>query len=204
MRVLVACEFSGIVREAFAARGHDAWSCDLLPSEIPGQHMIMDNDMHLKDTVYKGGWGLLIFHAPCTRLNNAGWWYVKRNGLLEEVRQAAIFFNMLLNAPVEKIAGENPIQSPEARKYIPVYQQIIQPYNFGADASKQTCLWLKGLPLLQKTGYVEPRIANGRKRWGNQTDGGWNKLPPGDDRWKDRSRTYPGIAAAMAEQWGNI
>lgn len=202
MRLLVACEFSGIVREAFAARGHDAWSCDLLDTEIPGQHMIMDNDLHLKDVVYNGRWDMLIFHAPCTRLNNAGWWYVKQNGLFEEVRQAALFFNMLLNAPVPKIAGENPVQSPEARKYIRIYDQIIQPYNFGADASKATCLWLVGLPKLVNTQYVQPRIVNGKKRWSNQTDGGWNKIGPGEDRWKDRSRTFPGIAQAMAQQWG--
>lgn len=204
MKVLIACEYSGTVREAFAAKGHDAWSCDLLPSDTPGQHLVMDNDMHLKDTVYNGLWDLLIFHAPCTRLNNAGWWYVKQNKLFEEVRQAAIFFNMLLNAPVPQIAGENPIQSREARKYIRVYDQIIQPYNFGADASKATCLWLKGLPLLKKTEYIQPRIVNGKKRWSNQTDSGQNRLGPSPTRGHDRAKTYEGIALAMADQWSNL
>lgn len=202
MRVLIACEFSGIVREAFSARGHDAWSCDLLPSEIPGRHLIMDNDMHLKDTVYNGRWDMLIAHPPCTRLNNAGWWYVKKNELFPEVRIASHFFNMLLFAPVPRIAVENPVMSPFAKNYIRQQTQCIQPYNFGADASKQTCLWLVGLPKLVKTQYVQPRMVNGKKRWANQTDGGWNKIGPGEDRWKDRSRTFPGIAQAMAQQWG--
>lgn len=202
MRVLIACEFSGIVREAFAARGHDAWSCDLIESERPGQHLIMDNDMHLKDTVYRGRWDLLIAHPPCTRLCNSVWWYIKRHGLYEEVRQAAIFFNMLLNAPVKRKGLENPIMNREAKKYIRQQNQLIQPYNFGEDASKATCLWLEGLPPLVHTGYYPPRVVDGKKRWGNQTDGGWNKLPPDEDRGKDRSRTFHGIAAAMAAQWG--
>lgn len=202
MRVLIACEFSGIVREAFRARGHDAWSCDLIETEIPGQHLIMDNDMHLKDTVYSSKWDLLIAHPPCTRLCNSVWWYIVKHGLHEEVRQAAIFFNMLLNAPVKRKALENPIMNREAKKYIRRQDQIVQPYNFGENASKATCLWVEGLPRLVNTGYYPPRIANGKKRWGNQTDGGWNRLPPDEDRGKDRSRTFYGIAAAMAAQWG--
>lgn len=204
MRGIIACEFSGIVREAFAALGFDMWSADLIPSEIPGQHILIDNDMHLKDVVYDGRWDFMIAHPPCVRLNNAGWWYVKRHQLFEEVRQAAVFFNMLLNAPIAHKGLENSVQSPLARTYIRRQDQVIQPYNFGADASKQTCLWLVGLPPLQKTVYIEPRIVGGKKRWGNQTDGGWNKYGPSEDRWKDRSRTFPGIAAAMADQWGNF
>jgi len=149
MRILIACEFSGIVREAFRAKGHDAVSCDLIPSEIPGPHMIMDNDMHLKDTVYSGRWDMLIGHPPCTRLNNAGWWYVKRHKLFHEVEQAAIFFNMLLNAPIPKKGLENSVMSTLAKHYIRQQDQTIQPYNFGADASKATCLWLVGLPKQQ-------------------------------------------------------
>lgn len=140
MRGIIACEFSGIVREAFAARGFDMWSADLIPSEIPGQHILIDNDMHLKDVVYDGRWDFMIAHPPCVRLNNAGWWYVKRNQLFDEVRQAAVFFNMLLNAPIDHKGLENSVMSPLAKSYIRNQDQVIQPYNFGADASKQTCL----------------------------------------------------------------
>jgi hypothetical protein len=205
MRVLVACEFSGIVRDAFIAKGHDAISCDLLPSERPGPHLIMESDMHLKDTVYnrrRYGWDMLIYHPPCTRLTNSCIWYIKKHNLWEEVRQAAIFFNMLEGAPIKKRVGENPIQHGEARKYIRMYDQVIQPYNFGENASKATCLWLDGLPRLVNTEYYPPRLVDGKKRWANQTDGGWNKLGPADNRGMERSRTYPGIARAMAEQWG--
>jgi hypothetical protein len=208
MKILVACEFSGIVREAFAARGHDAWSCDLIASEQPGQHLIMDNDMHLKDTLYsrRHGWDMVIGHPDCFRLTNSVIWYIKKHGLQEEVYNAAVFFNMILHCPAKKICVENPIQHGLARQYIEKYDQIIQPYRFGNDASKATCLWLKGLPKLHDTDYFPPRrvYKNGKwyDRWSNQTDGGWNKLPPGENRSKDRSRTYTGIAKAMAEQWG--
>lgn len=204
MKVLIACEYSATVRDAFTEKGHDAWSCDLIPCEgdIAGNHLIMDNDMHLKDTLYEQSWDLVIGHPPCLRLTNSVIWYIKQNNLYEEVRQAAIFFNMILNCPAEKICVENPIQHGEARKYIRKYDQIIQPYNFGEDASKATCLWLKGLPKLENTEYFEPRLVVKEPQWGNQTDGGWNRLAPSPTRSKERARTYQGIADAMAEQWG--
>lgn len=204
MKILVACEYSGTVRDAFAAKGHDAWSCDLLPTDSPGQHLIMDNDMHLKDTLYEQHWDMVIGHPPCTRLTNSVIWYIKKHNLYHEVEQAAIFFNMILNCPAKYICVENPIQHNIAKQYIRKQDQIIQPYEFGEDASKATCLWLKNLPLLKPTDYYPARIVNGKKRWGNQTDGGWNKLGPSPTRGHERSKTYEGIAKAMADQWSNV
>jgi hypothetical protein len=211
MKIIIACEFSGIVREAFRKRGHNAWSCDLIDTEIPGNHLIMDNDMHLKDTLYSKSykWDMLIGHPPFDRLTNSVIWYIKQNNLWEEVRKAAIFFNMLLNAPIKKKCLENPIQHGYVRHHneyndilIPMYQQIIQPYNFGEDASKKTCLWMEGLLPLKRTLFIPPKIIKGKKIWGNQTPGGWDKELPGPDRSKNRSRTFRGIADAMADQWG--
>jgi len=180
-RVLVACEFSGIVRDAFAALGHDAWSCDLLPTERPGQH-IQDDVLSVLDR----GWDLMIAHPPCTHLavSGARWW----KGKEEEQRKAIWFFMQLVAAPIERIAVENPvgIMSSVYRKP----DQYIQPWQFGHGETKKTGLWLKNLPPLQPTDVVsgrEPRV---------------HHASPGPDRWKERSRTYPGIAAAMAEQWG--
>lgn len=159
MKILIACEFSGIVRCAFAAKGHDAWSCDLIPTEIPGQHLIMDNDMHLKDTLYSGEykWDMIIGHPPCTRLCNSGVLRLYKNGkkamgvdksMWSDMEEAAIFFRMIWEAPVKKICVENPIPHGYAIERIgSKYAQIIQPHQFGEDASKATCLWLKGLPL---------------------------------------------------------
>lgn len=163
MKVLIACEYSGTVREAFTKKGHDAWSCDLLPTDIPGKHIVIDNnfaDEHLKDTLYERKWDLVIGHPPCTRLINSVIWYIKQNDLWDEVKQAAAFFNMILNCPADKVCIENPIQHGYARKFIRKYDQIIQPYNFGDDASKSTCLWLKNLPLLQPTDYFPGRLVN--------------------------------------------
>jgi hypothetical protein len=201
MRMIAACEFSGRVRNAFANKGWDAWSCDLIESETEGNHIIANNDLHLKDILYGQQWDLVIGFPPCTRLANSVWWYILRNNLQNETYQAAKFFNMILNCPAKKVCLENPIQNKEARKYIRKYDQIIQPYNFRENASKQTCLWLKKLPQLLETGYFPPRLVNGKRKWGNQTDGGWNKVAPGPERWKERSRTYFGVAEAMAEQW---
>jgi hypothetical protein len=205
MKIMVACEYSGVVREAFARKGHDAWSCDLLQTEQPGHHIVIDNDAHLKDVLYNRHWDMIIGHPPCTRLCNSVSWYIKQNNLYDEVERAAVFFNMILNAPAKRICVENPIQHGHARRLIPRYDQIIQPYNFGEDASKATCLWLKNLPKLINTSKFPPRqISYGGKfvfRWGNQTDGGFNKLSPSADRGKLRSRTYQGIADAMADQW---
>lgn len=197
LRVLIACEYSGIVRDAFLARGHDATSCDLLPTEAPGPH-------HQGDVleILNNGWDLLIAHPPCTYLCSSGLhWNTRRPERAQQTEDALEFVRLLLDAPIPKIALENPIGCISTRIRPPT--QTIQPWMFGHDASKATCLWLKGLPALQPTSLVEPRIIGGKKRWGNQTDSGQNKLPPSADRWKIRSETYLGIANAMASQWSN-
>lgn len=189
MRVLVACEFSGIVREAFKLRGHDAWSCDLLPTEIEGNHIQDDVLNHLND-----GWDLMIAHPPCTHLavSGARWFKDKKN----EQEEALEFVRTLLNAPIDKIALENPVSIISSKIRKP--DQIIQPWMFGHPESKTTCLWLKNLPKLAPTNIL---IKN-TKYWDNQTKSGQNKLGPSNDRWKKRSITYSGIAEAMATQWG--
>ena len=198
MRVLVACEYSGRVRDAFLAKGHYAMSCDLLPSDSlnSGDHYqgdvtkILDHD-----------WDLMIAHPPCTYLSVSGMHWTTRGLRDPKLTEDALdFVKLLMDAPIPKIALENPVSVISSRIRKP--DQIINPYEFGHDASKKTCLWLKNLPKLIATDFVEPRIINGRKRWGNQTDSGQNKLAPSDDRWKIRSATYEGIAKAMAEQWG--
>lgn len=196
MRVLVACESSGTVRDAFAARGHDAWSCDLLPAE--GQHLCGDvrEFLHL-------GWDLLIAHPPCTYLSVSGLHWTRRGLRDPQLTESALdLVRLLMDAPVPRICIENPVSVISTRIRKP--DQTVQPYQFGHDASKRTCLWLKGLaPLvLNPADYVQPRMVNGRPRWANQTDSGQNKLGPAADRWQVRSKTYTGIAQAMAEQWG--
>ncbi len=180
-RVLIACEFSGIVRDAFTAEGHEAWSCDLLSSETAGNHYRGD----VRDMLSEP-WDLLIAHPPCTHLavSGARWFKYK----VKEQAEALEFIKILLNAPVPRIALENPVSIISSRIRKP--DQIIQPWMFGHGETKATCLWLKGLPKLQPTDIVEGR--EGRV---------W-KLPPSPDRWKKRSRTFPGIAKAMALQWG--
>lgn len=201
MRVLVACEYSGTVRDAFLDRGHYAMSCDLLPceSQASGDHYqgnvldILDHD-----------WDLMIAHPPCTYLCSSGLhWNNKRPGRAALTLEALDFVRLLLAAPVPRIALENPIGCISTK--IRSYDQTVQPYQYGHDASKTTCLWLKNLPPLRPTGFIEPRIVNGKRRWANQCDnGGQDKLPPSADRWKIRSLTYQGIADAMADQWGNL
>lgn len=182
MRVLVACEFSGIVRDAFIAQGHDAWSCDLLPSERPGPHYQMDVGLVAIGQV----WDLMIAHPPCTYLAVSGArWFKDRQW---EQQQALNFVRALMRVPIARIAIENPISVISSRIRKP--DQIIQPWMFGHGEVKATCLWLKNLPLLVPTDIVEgrtPRV---------------HHASPGPDRWKERSRTLPGIAAAMAAQWG--
>lgn len=196
MRVLIACEYSGTVRDAFAAKGHDAWSCDLLPTEKPGKHYQGDIIDVLHD-----GWDLMIAHPPCTFLCSSGLhWNKKRLERAQMTLDALSFVRLLLDAPIPKIALENPVGAISTQIRKP--DQTIQPYQYGHDASKATCLWLKNLPPLRPTEYIEPRIVDGKPRWGNQTDSGQNKLPPSKDRWKIRSETYQGIADAMANQWG--
>lgn len=180
MRVLVACEFSGIVRDAFIARGHDAVSCDLLPSERPGPHYQTD----VRDVLHYG-WDLLVAHPPCTLLARAGarWW----TGRETEQEEALDFVRLLLAAPIRHIAVENPPGAIGTR--IRPADQYIQPWQFGHGETKMTGLWLRGLPLLQPTCIVSgrtPRV---------------HYAAPGPRRWIERSRTLPGIAAAMASQW---
>lgn len=192
MRVLVACEFSGVVRDAFRARGHDAWSCDLLPSESPGPHILGDVRRSLGrnngfDSTF-APWDLLIAHPPCTHLAVSGARWFK-NKLWEQA--AAIgFVRTLLECNTKRIALENPISIISSRIRKP--DQIIQPWQYGHGETKATCLWLKNLPKLVPTNIVEGREAR------------VHKMPPGPDRWKERSRTLQGIADAMAEQWGSI
>jgi hypothetical protein len=201
MRVLIACEFSGTVRRAFAARGHDAWSCDLLPAEDrSNHHLIGDVRNYLRD-----GWDLLmVAHPPCTRLCNSGvrWLSVQPPGktaeqMQRELREGADLFSVCWNAPIDRIAVENPVMHRHAKTLIVNYRepaQSIQPWQFGDAESKRTCLWLKGLPRLVPTHPEKPaEIAH--RVW---------RMPPGPDRQKERSRFLPGVADAMADQWGNL
>jgi len=195
LRVLVACEYSGTVRDAFLAAGHDAMSCDLLPTDVPGPHYQGD----VRD-VLDDDWDLMVAHPPCTYLSVSGMHWTARGLRDPQLTEDALdFVRLLMNAPIDHVAIENPISVISSRIRKP--DQIIHPWMFGHDASKATCLWLKGLPRLTPTQHVEPRIVNGKKRWANQTDSGQNRLPPSEDRWKIRSETYPGIAEAMADQW---
>ncbi len=193
MKVLVACEFSGIVREAFRASGHDAGSCDLLPTERAGPHYQGDVRDILGD-----GWDLMVAHPPCTYLSASGLHWNRRRPERQALTDAAVLFvQQLLDAPIPRIAVENPIGALSTRIRKP--DQIIQPWQFGHDASKATCLWLVNLPRLVPTDILPGgRLA----RRANQTASGQNKLSPSPDRWKQRSLTYPGIASAMADQWG--
>lgn len=196
MRILVACESSGTVRDAFAARGHDAWSCDLLPAD--GQHLCGD----VREFLHFG-WDLLVAHPPCTYLSVSGMHWTARGLRDPQLTESALdLVRLLMDAPVPRICIENPVSVISTRIRKP--DQTVQPYQFGHDASKRTCLWLKGLPplVLNPADYVQPRMVNGRPRWANQTDSGQNKLGPAADRWQVRSKTYTGIAQAMAKQWG--
>lgn len=218
MRVLVGCERFGKVRDAFRARGHDAWSCDIAPD-------IAASSFHYHCDVLDAlgrSWDLAIFHPDCTYLTcSAEWAYkdpdfdrypgvgyhqkLKPGTLFGEDRrkaraEAVQFVKILLAAPIARIAIENP--RGHLTQHIGTANQTIQPHQFGDDASKATCLWLKNLPCLVPTKNIAPRIIDGRPRWANQTDGGQNKLPPSDDRAMLRAATYPGIANAFAEQWG--
>lgn len=184
MRVLIACEFSGVVRDAFAARGHDAWSCDLLPSEKPGQHIQEDAYYVAHYLGFK--WDLMIAHPPCTHLavSGARWFKEKQ----QEQEDAILFFMSLATAPIPMICIENPVSIMSTKWKKPT--QIIHPWQFGHGETKSTCLWLKGLPKLKPTNIVEGRE---QRIW---------KMPPGPNRAKERSRTFQGIAEAMADQWG--
>ena len=181
MKILVACEFSGVVRDAFRSKGHNAWSCDLLPSYSMTFHLQGNVLDYLDDN-----WDMMVAHPPCTHLavSGARWFKDKKNEQLDAIK----FFMKLINAPIPKIAIENPISIMSTKYKKP--DQIIQPWQFGHGETKATCFWLKNLPLLKPTKIVEGREAR------------VHRLPPSKDRWRLRSITYKGIAEAMAEQWG--
>ncbi len=182
MKVLIACEYSGTVRSAFSALGHNAWSCDLLPTEIEGQH----NQGDVRDMLSEEHWDLMIAHPPCTHLavSGARWFHLKQ----AEQAEALEFVRLLMSANIQKIAIENPVSIISSRIRKP--DQIIQPWQFGHGETKATCLWLKNLPKLQPSNIVEGREQR------------IHKMPPSPERWKERSKTFEGIALAMASQWG--
>ena len=194
-RVLVACEYSGRVRDAFAGKGWDAWSCDFEPSDTPGQHYRGD----VRDMLGER-WDMMIAFPPCTYLCASGMHWTTRGLRDAKLTEDALeFVRLLMGVGIPRIALENPVGAISTRIRKP--DQVIQPWQFGEDASKATCLWLKNLPLLESTKVLE-KPASGR--WGNQTASGQNRLGPSPTRWKERSKTYPGIARAMADQWGEL
>lgn len=230
MNILIACECSGIIRTEFRKRGHNAYSCDLQAAEDSQEFHIQADALEIMkrgcemEPGYFAPWDLVIAHPVCTRLANSGSLRLYKGGKFEngidhwkmhEMWRAALFFRQFFvlpeGKPVPRLCVENPIQHIHAREAHACGRptQIVQPWEFGEDASKATGLWLRGLPELKQTSLVPPRVvigANGRKyaRWANQTDSGQNRLGPSDHRAADRSRTYKGIAEAMAEQWGNL
>lgn len=210
LRVLVGCEYSGVVRDAFIRRGHDAMSCDLLPTESPGPHHQGD----VLELIARESFDLMIAHPPCTYLANSGSrWLFERpeewpgsDAVMGPARWDAMeagvkFFLALLNAPIPRVAVENPVPHKWAMEHIVSrWNQQIQPWHFGDKQMKGTCLWLRGLPtLLPTTPAIPPVDAEGRKAWQSV----WRE-PPGPDQAKNRSRTFPGIAEAMADQWGKL
>ena len=203
MKILIACEYSGRVRDAFTAKGHDVTSCDFLPTERPGKHY----EGNVYDILYQDDWEMMIAHPDCTYLCSSGLhWNNKIEGRAEKTEEALEFITDLWTCGIPKICLENPVGCINTRlKFMP-RPQYIQPYNFGEDASKKTGLWLKGLRPLKATKQIEGRKVkkNGRiyRRWSNQTDSGQSNLGPSKTRGKDRSLTYQGIADAMAKQWG--
>ena len=198
MKILVACEFSGVVRRAFRDRGHDAWSCDLFPAEDGSKfHIVGDARDVLSD-----GWDLMVAHPPCTRLCNSDvrWLNVPPPGksidqIWKELQQGCDLFSAFLNAPINRICIENPVMHRYAKariiNYVP-FRQSIQPWQFGHGEVKRTCFWLKNLPVLRPTKIMNERTPR------------VHLVPPGPARWKERSRFFPGVAAAMADQWGNL
>ncbi|PRY29766.1 hypothetical protein CLV58_12528 [Spirosoma oryzae] len=211
MKALIGCETSGKVRDALIRLGWDAMSCDLLPSDVAGPHYQGDILDIINDHSF-ARFDLFICHPPCTYLTVAAEWAyrdhqtknIKPGTLIGAARrkareEAVDFAKKLWKAKVDSICMENPVGC--LSTHIGKPNQIIQPYQFGHDASKKTCLWVKNLPLLAGTAYVEPRWVDGKPRWANQTDSGQNRLPPSEDRWKVRSETYQGVADAMADQY---
>jgi hypothetical protein len=200
VKVLVACERSGVVRRAFRSKGHIAWSCDLSAAEDRVEHIRGDVREFLNQP-----WDLLIAHPECRYLSVSGMHWTTRGLRDPKLTDDAIAFAELLwAADIPRICIENPVGVLTTRSTLGKWTQKIQPYEFGEDASKQTCLWLKNLPPLTPTKFIAPRMVDGKPRWSNQTDSGQNKLGPSEHRSSDRARTYEGIAAAMAEQWGQL
>ena len=203
MKVLIACEFSGVVRRAFRACGHDTWSCDLVSSDDRAAEHI---ELRAEEVIKWGCWDLMLAFPPCTYLSRSGLWRNSKDPSRQAKTDAALdFVKLLLNAPIPRIALENPYGRISTAIRKP--DQVIHPYQFGHDASKATCLWLKNLPLLQPYEpqfWVQPRHVNGKMRWANQTDSGQNRLAPSATRARDRAVTYRGIAVAMAQQWGGV
>lgn len=214
----MACECSGKVRDALRKRGIDAISCDLEDTERPGPHY----KGYLEDIIDSEDWLALIGFPPCTFIAGSGLhWNGRVPGRAAKTKAGLEFVCRILNNKCKNLALENPVGCISTRiKYDPISKlfvvldepdpkagyrpaQSIQPYQFGDDASKRTCLWLRGFPKLKPTGYFPPRIVNGKERWGNQTDSGQNKLTPSDRRARDRSETYDGIAEAIGQQWGD-
>ena len=197
MRVLVGCEFSGTVRDCFIAMGHDAISCDLLPTEAVGPHIEGD----VLDVLYSEDWDLAILHPPCTYIASSGLhWNNRIPGRAEKTEQARAFIAERWRAPTKKMCIENPVGCINTRLDFMPRPQYVQPYNYGEDASKKTGLWMRGLAPLEPTEYIEPRMVDGKPRWANQGNTGYDKF--GGGQGKERSVTFFGIAAAMASQWG--
>jgi len=212
MKILVACEYSGILRDAFISMGHDAVSCDIIPSEAPGPHLEAD----VFDAIACDNWDMMIAHPPCTYLCSSGLHWNTRRDANGELTPAAIlrqnntlmalkFITDLWNCGIPKICIENPVGCINTRLSFMPKPQYVQPYEYGHDASKKTGLWTKNLDVLVPwpDDYIEPRIVNGYKRWANQTDSGQNALPPSKNRGKDQAKTYEGLAWAMVEAWGD-
>lgn len=194
--MLVACEFSGIVRDAFKEKGHDAWSCDLLPTERPGNHIQDDVLKHLDE-----GWDLMIAHPPCTYLANSGVQHLhKDKSRWERLKDGRDFFLTLWLCGIPKVAVENPV--PHKYAALPPYCQIVHPWLFGEKAMKKTCLWLRGLPPLFATAWMADRGERYYRKDGTSNGSKWYQLSPSKDRGRLRSISYTGIAKAMADQWG--
>lgn len=211
MKVLVACEFSGVVRDAFRQRGHDAWSCDLLPTDEPSAYHHQGDVLDIVGPGFYGGWDLLIAHPPCTYLANSGVKHLYKGGRKalgrdpqrwRDLDEAVKFFGLLWSSTIPKVCIENPIHHLHARQRIGFEPtQYVQPWHFGHKEMKATGLWLRGLPPLRPTHVVgpPPKEAELRKHWARV-----HRESPGPDRWKRRSITYQGIAEAMADQWGSL
>lgn len=189
MRVLIACERSGVFRRAFRERGHDAWSCDLVPADDGSPHHVIGDALPL----LSDGWDMLIAHPPCTRLCNSGVRWLSERDLWQDMREAAAFFLAFLNAPVARVAVENPVMHGHARRIVGRGPDFTcQPWQFGDDYKKRTCWWTRGLPPLRPTSHLDGSTARAEA----------HRCPPGPDRARIRSQSYPGMAAAAADQWG--